>query len=161
MVPMPTTPDLPIRRLLTPERVIPNLDGTDKIGALSQLAGVLAIGCPGTDAARVLRILLEREELGSTGIGNGVAIPHGRLSDLQTPLAALGRSRSGIQFNSLDGQPVHLLVVLLSPPQAGPVHLRALSRISRLLRSPTTRIRLMEASNRETLYQVTLEEDPE
>ncbi|MEO5368957.1 MAG: PTS sugar transporter subunit IIA [Magnetococcus sp. DMHC-1] len=137
-------------------RVILELDKTDKDGVLTQLAGVLAADISGTRPRRILDIFWERERLGSTGIGQGIAVPHGRLPGLPAPIAAMGRSRGGVEFAAMDGQPVHLVMALLFPPEAHETHLQALATVTRLLRQPHSHRRLMLAMDRESLYQAAL-----
>ncbi|MBF0177938.1 MAG: PTS sugar transporter subunit IIA [Magnetococcales bacterium] len=134
-------------------RVILELAVADKNGVLSQLAEVLAADMTGVRSKRVLEILWEREKLGSTGIGQGIAIPHGRVPGLSVPMAALARSRNGVEFMALDGQPVHLVMALLLPTEASEAHLQILADMFRLLRQPNSRRRLMLAMDRESLYQ--------
>lgn len=122
-----------ISQLITPSRVVPDLSAATKMEALAALAKVLARDLPQTSADEVLDIFLEREQLGSTGIGKGVAVPHGRLSELSAPIAALGRSYHGVAFDALDSKPVYLIIALLSPLAASKTHLAALTTISRLL----------------------------
>ena len=88
------------------------------------------------DRQEVIRVLQERERLGSTGIGEGVAIPHGKLKDLKRLLISFGRSRSGVDFDSMDGKPAHLFFLLVAPEESVGVHLKTLARISKLLKNP-------------------------
>ncbi|MBF0427154.1 MAG: PTS sugar transporter subunit IIA [Magnetococcales bacterium] len=141
---------------LKESRIIPELEKTSKDGVLAQLAGVLAADLSGVRARRVLEVLWERENIGSTGVGQGIAIPHGRLAGVATPVAALGRSQAGVDFMAMDGLPVHLVVALLLPPEASESHLQLLAAISRMLRHPDSRRRLMLAPDRAALCQVAL-----
>ena len=143
-----------IAHLLAAERIIPELAGTDKPDVLSELSRVLASGLPGVPEESVFDILMERERLSSTGIGNAIAIPHGKLAGLKTPVAALGRSLAGVDFQAMDAKPVHLIFALLSPVDAAREHLRALAAISRFLRKPGVVDRLMAAESGEAMYGV-------
>jgi PTS system nitrogen regulatory IIA component len=107
----------------------------------------------------VVEVLLDREKLGSTGIGDGIAIPHGKIKDLGGVVASFGRSPEGVDFESLDQKPAHLFFLLVAPENSAGVHLKALARISRLLKHPSFRKRLMEAENEEELFQIISEED--
>jgi PTS system nitrogen regulatory IIA component len=104
-------------------------------------------------------VILEREKLGSTGIGEGVAIPHGKMKGLDTILCAFGRSKKGVEFGAVDRQPVHILFLLLAPEETTGLHLRMLSRISRILRDASFRKRLMEQVDADKLYRDIVEED--
>ncbi|MBF0154752.1 MAG: PTS sugar transporter subunit IIA [Magnetococcales bacterium] len=137
-------------------RVIQELGRTDKAGLLTQLAEVLATDLSGVKPKRILDLLWERENIGSTAVGQGIAIPHGRLPGLSAPVAALARSRQGVDFRSMDGEPVHLIMALLLPSEVSEAHMQLLATISRLLRHPNSRRRLMQAPDRSSLYQATL-----
>ncbi len=106
-----------------------------------------------------MQILKNREELGSTGLGDGVAIPHVYLQNISTPQAAVGRSVEGVDFNAIDGRPVHIFFLLVTPETSKGDHLKALARISRLLRKPDFRSSLMKASGREEMQRIIVEED--
>lgn len=118
--------------LVTPQCVIPTLKVSSKDEALAVLAE-RAAGLVGLDPRSIYRALVERERLGTTGIGSGVAIPHGRMEELQHPCVVFTRLATPISFEAIDEQPVDLLFLLLSPEREGTVHLKVLSRISRLL----------------------------
>lgn len=111
------------------------------------------------DAATVLNSLMEREKLGSTGIGQGIAIPHGKSTAVDKVVAALGISRKGIDFESLDGEPVHLVFMLVAPPDSAGAHLKALARISRLLKDKFFRQALREAKSIDEIKKIIQEED--
>ncbi len=145
---------------ILPERkIVPDLEGTTKIEVLEELAEALAAEHPEISKERLVEVLLEREKLGSTAIGEGIAIPHGKLPKLSGVVAAFGRSRKGVDFQSLDGGPTHLLFLLVAPEDASGAHLKALARVSRLLRDKEFRKRLLEVETREALYQAIREED--
>jgi PTS system nitrogen regulatory IIA component len=144
-------------QLLSENLVISDLPEGDKEETLERLAKLVAEVIPEASKKKVLEVFLEREKVSSTGIGYGIAVPHGKLEDLQQPLIVLARSFSGVAFDALDGKPVHLIVALLSPAKAGKEHLEALSLVSRiLLQDRTTRERLMAAEDRGGLYKVAL-----
>ena len=113
----------------------------------------------GLDRDEVIRVLQERERLGSTGIGDGVAIPHGKLKNIEHLMISFGRSRAGIDFDSMDGKPAHLFFLLVAPEESVGVHLKMLARISKLLKSPVVRQRLLEASTGEDLCRIIAEEE--
>lgn len=111
------------------------------------------------DAARLVQILLKRESLGSTGIGQGVAIPHGKSDCVSGLVAAFAVSRTGVKFDSLDGEPVHLFFLLVAPEDSAGPHLKALARISRLLKDKHFRDSLRNAKDEKTLARIIREED--
>jgi PTS system nitrogen regulatory IIA component len=106
-----------------------------------------------------VRVLAERERLASTAIGEGVAIPHGKLETVSGLLACIGRSRRGVEFDSLDGQPTHLFFVLVAPASSTGVHLKALARISRLFKDEAFRRRLLAAPDAATMFRIVVDED--
>ena len=148
-----------ISEILNKDLLIPNLQSKNKKGVLEELASVLVGQKKLPDLDRVVEVLLDREKLGSTGIGDGIAIPHGKIKDLGGVVASFGRSREGVDFESIDQKPTHLFFLLVAPENSAGVHLKALARISRLLRDPNFRKRLMEAGNEEELFQIISEED--
>lgn len=148
-----------IMDVLVRDAVILDLQATAKPAVLAELAGTLATAEPGLDEARLLDVLVEREKLQSTGIGEGVAIPHGKLPGLTRLLASFARSRSGVDFGSIDGQPTHLFFLLVVPEHSGGQHLKALARISRFFRDAAFRKRLLEAESREDVFRAIEEED--
>lgn len=145
--------------LLNPGAIAADLEATGKNEALAELADVMMKVENGLDRAEVIRVLQERERLGSTGIGEGVAIPHGKLKDLDKLLISFGRSRRGIDFDSMDGKPAHLFFLLIAPEESVGVHLKTLARISKLLKNPAVRRRLLEADGSEELYRIISEEE--
>jgi PTS system nitrogen regulatory IIA component len=148
-----------ISELLNPEAIVAEMQSEDKSRALTELTDAL-INCePSLDRDDVIEVLQEREKLGSTGIGDGVAIPHGKLAGIPELMLAFGRSRKGVDFESMDGQPAHLFFLLIAPEESVGVHLKTLARISKLLKDPAVRQRLLEAANQELIYQVILDEE--
>jgi nitrogen PTS system EIIA component len=145
--------------LLDKRMIIPELSSNNKDGALRELVRVLAQVERQVDEDRMMEILLERESLGSTGIGEGVAIPHGKSKDVKKLLACFGRSLPGLDFQSMDGKPAHLFFLLVAPENSAGIHLKALARISRLMKDQVFRKRLMEVSSAEEIYALFSEED--
>src|SRR5437868_15328280 len=127
-----------IAEFLREDLILPDLQATDKAGVLRELCAPLA-RAHGFEAGRLTEVLLEREKLGSTGIGEGVAIPHGKLPGVPGLLAAFGRSTKGVEFAAIDGRPAQLFFVLFAPENSAGVHLKALARISRLFKSAAFR----------------------
>jgi PTS system nitrogen regulatory IIA component len=148
-----------ISEILGKDLLVPHLQSKNKKGVLEELAGVLVARGKLRDLDQVVEVLLDREKLGSTGIGDGIAIPHGKIKDLSGVVASFGRSPEGVDFESLDQKPAHLFFLLVAPENSAGVHLKALARISRLLKDPSFRKRLMEAGNEEELFQIISEED--
>lgn len=147
-----------LKDILHKSAVCGELLATDKKGILGELASITASAYPKLSSDKVLKVLLEREKLGSTGVGNGVAIPHGKISGLDTIVAAFGRSKKGIEFQSHDHKPAVLFFVLLAPESVVGSHLQALARLSRLLKGEEIRNRLLEVKN-ENVFDVLIAED--
>lgn len=145
--------------ILVRNAVVLDLESRDKRGALRELCAALAAAEPGLEAASLLSILEAREALQSTGIGEGVAIPHGKLPGLPRLLASFARSREGVDFESIDGAPTHLFFLLVVPEHAGGAHLKALARISRFFRDEAFRKALLEAGSREEIVAAIEQED--
>jgi len=148
-----------IKQILAKSCILAELSATTKDGVLEELASLISQANPGLSRDEIIQVLKEREQLGSTGIGNGVAIPHGKLPALQQIVTGFGRSVPGIEFDSQDGKPAHLFFVLLAPENAASLHLKALARLSRLLKDFHFRNKLMEASGSEQLYNEIVGED--
>ena len=148
-----------IAEFLREDLTLPQLAASEKAGALAELCGTLARAHPSLDGAKLVETLLEREKLGSTGIGEGVAIPHGKLAGVPGLLAAFGRSVSGVDFQSIDGKPTQLIFVLFAPENSAGIHLKALARISRLFRNPAFRKAILEAPSGKAIFQLISEED--
>lgn len=145
--------------ILAPELVLAAIQATTKPGVLDELASAIAVQYPDIDRQRLVAALDERERLNSTALGEGVAIPHGKLPGLRRVFAAFGRSAAGVDFQSLDGKPTHLFFLLVAPEESAGAHLKALARISRLLKDEAFRARLREAPDAETLYRIIRDED--
>ena len=140
-----------IADILTPGGVIPNLRAANKRQALQELAK-RAAGLVDKHERAIFEVLLERERLGTTGIGHGTAIPHGRMADLPRLCSVFARLERPIDFEAIDNQPVDLVFLLLTPDNAGADHLKALARISRLLRDKTMCDKLRGTDRAEALY---------
>jgi nitrogen PTS system EIIA component len=139
--------------------VVADLAGETREEVLMELVSALQQEGLVRDAGEAVRVVLEREKLGSTGIGDGVAIPHGKMKGLDTILCAFGRSRKGVEFGSVDRRPVHLFFLLLAPEETTGLHLKMLSRISRILRDTSFRSKLVEQADADRLYKDIVEED--
>jgi nitrogen PTS system EIIA component len=144
---------MPLNDLLTPQAVMPALKVNSKKQALQELAARAAALC-GRSEREVLDVLAQRERLGSTGIGNGIAIPHGKLPKLERLFGVFARLDRPVDFEALDGQPVDLLFLLLAPEAAGADHLKALARVARLLRDAEVARKLRESRDAEAIYAV-------
>ena len=143
-----------------PEEVIEaELKAETKIEVLRELVQLLVNNNKIRNPDKALEVLLEREKLGSTGIGDGVAIPHAKFNDIKNLIAAFGRSRKGVNFESLDNKPAHLFFLFLAPENSATLHLKILARISRLLKKPTFREALMQAKNSADIYRAIAEEE--
>ncbi len=148
-----------IKDLLDENLVIENIQATDKMGVLREFASCIEKTGKVADAEELVRVLVERESLGSTGIGDGVAIPHGKMPVIHDMIVAFGRSRAGVDFQSLDNKPAFLFFLLLTPVDKPGDHLKTLARISRILKNPTLRDSLRQAPHRGDLQRLICEED--
>jgi PTS system nitrogen regulatory IIA component len=144
---------------LNEEWVIPDLQGTDKPSILKELSSLLVKPCQVTSVEELLQGLLDREKLGSTGIGEGIAIPHGRLKKLKKFFISFGRSLKGVDFDSIDRKPSQLFFLVMAPENSAVDNLKLLSRIVTLLKEPSFKKRLMEAPSQKELFQIIAEED--
>lgn len=148
-----------ITDILDEESIIAELTARDKKGVLEELVSVLVTHGRLPDREKPVEVLLERERLGSTGIGDGIAIPHGKLKGIQGIICSFGRTKAGIDFQSIDERPTHLFFLLLAPEESASEHLQALARLSRLLKDDQLRKRLLEADSKEDIYRIITEED--
>lgn len=139
---------------LREESVILELKARNKEGSLNELAELLHGQCPTVDLATVCRLLEERELVGSTGVGNGVAIPHAKVKQLDHILLSLGRSQEGIQFDSIDNQPVHIIILILSPADRPDDYLKTLAKVSRFLKNPEMRRQLKQATSTNKIVEL-------
>ena len=134
--------------------ILPEIASRTKEGALREMVHSLAKVEKQVHEDRVMEILLERESLGSTGIGEGVAIPHGKSKEVDKILASFGRSLPGVDFQSPDGKLTHLFFLLIAPENSAGMHLKALAQISRLMKDPAFRKRLMNARSAEEIHTI-------
>jgi len=148
-----------IAEMLDLAAIVAELRGTGKKDVLAELTEALVAANPALNREEVIRVLLERERLGSTGIGDGVAIPHGKLKHLDRQLIAFGLSRKGVEFDAMDGKPARLFFLLIAPEDAVGVHLKTLARISKLLKAPLVRERLLSALDRQQIHGIITEEE--
>jgi len=147
-----------IVEFLRPDAVIANLAGQTGQAVLAELCRPLS-AAPRGDGQRLLDTLLDREKLGSTGIGEGVAIPHGKLPGLPGLLASFGRSTAGVDFRAIDGRPTHLFFALFAPENSAGTHLKALARISRIFKTAAFREAILKAGSAEEIYRLIEAED--
>ena len=145
--------------LIRRDMVLPDLAAADKLGVLRELATHLAERQGRLKPDELTRVLIDREELASTAIGEGVAVPHGKMRAVDGIIACLGRSRAGVDFGSMDGQPTHLFFVMVAPESSTGAHLKALARISRVFKDAQFRRHLLEASDAEAMYEIIALED--
>src|SRR5512146_2819970 len=151
---------LKISELLDPAAIVAELKGGSKNEVLAELTDALLAANPKLNRTEVLRVLREREQLGSTGIGDGVAIPHGKLRNFkQAPVLVFGRSIKGVDFNSLDARKAHLFFLMLAADDAVDTHLRMLARLSRILKDPAVRKALLEAADAGSIHSIIAEQE--
>ena len=150
-----------LSEILEENYIIPDLKAIDKKGVLEELSDAIISHEPSLDKSSLVKVLLERERLGSTGIGDGVAIPHGKFHGISHPIISFGRSREGLDFESMDGEPAFLFFLLVAPEDSASVHLKALAKIARILKNSSFRKILMEAPTRKELYQTIIQNDEE
>lgn len=148
-----------ITDILEEDSIIEELTSRDKKGVLEELVSVLVKHGRLKDTEKSVQVLLERERLGSTGIGDGIAIPHGKLSQINNIICSFGRTRTGIDFQSIDEKPTYLFFLLLAPEDSASEHLQALARLSRLLKDEQLRKRLLKANTKKDIYRIIAEED--
>ncbi len=139
------------------EAVSADLSARTKDDVLAELVGMLEKAHPGLDREAALKVLRDRERLGTTGIGDGVAIPHGKIGGIGSLLLAVGRSREGIDFEALDQRPCHVFFLVLAPEQAAGQHLRLLAHVSRLLKGEDFKNALLTAPDAESLHKLLVE----
>lgn len=148
-----------IQDLLDGSLIIEELAATDKPGVLGEFASLLVARGKVRDKDGLVRVILEREAQGSTGIGDGIAIPHAKSRELSDMVVAFGRSSRGIDFGSLDGKPTHLFFLLLTPEDRPAEHLKTLARISRIMRNAALREALTTCGSRQEMGRLIAEED--
>ncbi len=148
-----------IADMLDPKAVVAELSTSGKREVLEELAAAVASAHKGLQSNVVLTTLLEREKLGSTGVGDGIAIPHGKIAGLDQIILGFGRSRAGVNYDAIDQRPVHLFFLLLAPEDSPGTHLKALARISRLLKDASFRERLMKGTSTDEILDIIHRED--
>jgi nitrogen PTS system EIIA component len=150
-----------ISDMLEEDHIVVDLKARDKKEVLEELAGVITGHDPSLEKGSLVTVLMEREKLGSTGIGDGVAIPHGKFHGIVQPVISFGRSRKGLDFDSMDGAPAYLFFLLVAPENSASVHLKALARIAKILKNSSFRKMLMDASTRQEIYRTIIQNDEE
>lgn len=145
--------------LIQRDMLIPALSSGSKTGIIKELAAHLSARHDDIDKEALTKVLIDREGLASTAIGEGVAIPHGKLPSVREIHACVGRAPQGVDFDSMDGQPTYLFFVLVAPENSTGAHLKALARISRVFKDVEFRRRLLEAPDAEAMYRIIAEED--
>jgi PTS system nitrogen regulatory IIA component len=148
-----------ITEIIKQDLIVPDLQAKNKKGVIEELVEHLARREPTVNQEELVKVLLEREKLGSTGINDGVAIPHGKLKTIDRLLALFGLSRGGIDFGALDGKSSHFFFLLVAPESSAGAHLKALARISRIARDDSFRENCLKAHTGEELYRIIVQED--
>ena len=147
-----------ILEVLPKETIITDMKSKAKNEVIEEL--VVSISkITGINSAELIKVLLERERLGSTGIGGGIGIPHGKLKNLKSLIMGFGLSRKGVDFESIDSRPTHLFFILLTPENSTGLHLKLLARISRLLKNESFKSKLMKATDSDQVYSIIEEVD--
>ena len=144
--------------VLKKETILPDLQAQNKKGILEELVAPVS-EIAGIDQEHLVKVLMEREQLGSTGIGGGIGIPHGKLKEIDTLLLGFGLSRNGVDFESLDGQRTHIFFLLITPEDSTGLHLKLLARISRILKDEPFKTRLLNATSGDEILKIIQEED--
>jgi nitrogen PTS system EIIA component len=144
--------------VLKTEAILVDLKATDKKGVLDELVSPIS-SAAGLDSEELVRILMERERLGSTGIGGGIGIPHGKIKTLDNLVLGFGLSRKGVDFESMDGRPTHIFFLLITPENSTGLHLKLLARISRILKNDPFKEKLITAEDRDEVIRIIQEED--
>lgn len=144
--------------VLRKETILTDLKAKDKKGVIEELVASVS-QITGINSRELVQVLLERERLGSTGIGGGIGIPHGKLANLESLIMGFGLSRKGVDFESMDGQPTHLFFLLITPENSTGLHLKFLARISRILKNDSFKKKLMKAAGSNEVYSIIGEVD--
>lgn len=147
--------------LLRQQSINVHLSAADKHGVLVELVHTLVAGgmVRAAEEKALVARLLAREEASSTGIGEGIALPHGKCTSVRDIVGAFGRSRAGVDFDAVDGKPVHLFFLLLAPENSAGPHLKALGRISKIVKEASVRDRLLAAGDEVQVYRILQEQD--
>ncbi len=144
--------------VLQKEAIISDLKSQDKKGILEELVAPIA-RITGVNHKDLVRVLMDREQLGSTGIGGGVGIPHGKLKQLESLALGFGLSQKGVNFESMDNQPTHIFFLLVTPENSTGLHLKMLARISKILKHDPFKEKLLTAANSDEIFSIIKEED--
>jgi len=148
-----------ISEILTKENIIKDLKSCDKESVLEELSNFLKDKGEIPNKENLLLSLIEREKLGSTGIGENVAIPHAKIRDIDKIITVFARSQIGVEFESLDQKPVNFIYLILAPENSTGQHLKALARISRLFKNPSLRESILRANEIDQIYSILVDED--
>jgi len=146
--------------VLPKEAILSDLKAVDKKGVLEELVVPVA-KISGVNHEDLVKVLMEREQLGSTGIGDGIGIPHGKVKDLDSLILGFGLSRKGVDFDSMDGLPAHIFFLLITPENSTGLHLKLLARISRILKNDLFKEKLLRAISPDEIYSIIKEEEEE
>ncbi len=149
-----------ITEVLHHDAICVDLKAHDKKGILAELVKPLT-GIAGLEQDTLVQILMDRERLGSTGIGGGIGIPHGKLKGLESLILGFGLSRNGVDFESIDGRPTHIFFLLITPENSTGLHLKLLARISRILKNEPFKERLFNAVDSKEVLDIIAQEDEE
>ncbi|MGA2091512.1 MAG: PTS sugar transporter subunit IIA [Endomicrobiales bacterium] len=144
---------------LSVETITLDLKATDKNSAITELVGMLKKANKVKNCEETIEVLLQREKLGSTGIGQGIAIPHGRMSSLKEQVIALGISKTGLEFDSLDALPVNICFLLVCPEDSGGQHLQAIALLSRLMKNKKNRQDMCAATTAQEIIDIIKREE--
>lgn len=147
-----------ISQLLNKNAIIADLKTSDKKGVIDELS-VAVSTTTSASAKNIAMVLMEREQLGSTGIGGGIAIPHGKLDTVKSIRVGFGLSKKGVEYDSLDNKPVHIFFLLLTPENSAGGHLKVLAQISKLLKMDQFKKKLLAAESADTIYDIIIEQD--
>ncbi len=145
--------------VLKPTLIWPRLESTTKAEIIHELAQKISVQMPELNECQISEILMERERLGSTGIQDGIAIPHGKVPALENIVVACGLCPDGVDFDSHDGKPTKIFFVLLAPEFAAGQHLKVLAKLSRILKSETFRAKLIDCQDSTSMLKIIVEED--
>ena len=148
-----------ISDILKKEHIIKELDSHDKKNVLDELSSFLEDEGEITNKENLLAALIEREKLGSTGIGENIAIPHAKISEIDKIITVFGRSKNGVEFESLDQKPVNFIFLVIAPENSTSQHLKALARISRLFKNPSLRESVLRTNEADQIYSILVDED--
>jgi len=146
--------------VLQKKAIISDLKAQDKKGILEELVAPIT-SITGVNHKDLVRVLMDREQLGSTGIGGGIGIPHGKLKQLESLALGFGLSRKGVDFESMDNQPTHIFFLLVTPENSTGLHLKMLARISKILKHDQIKEKLLIAADSDEIFSIIREEDDE